>query len=267
MKQPQRLKHTGSAEARKLLASLDEDVPPDPVGGPDRILRALDVAPSSSSSIPVARPSASHRWGPVASICGLVIACVGLFAMSQRDSSSVSIAAGALEPAPAPTLVVTAVAPTAEAPASAPVDEAPRPIDVHALASAPVEPSGPRAPSRLAGTRREHPSAANPALEGTQARGSELTDELQLLERAQSAAARGQGAEALALVERHRREFPGGRFAVEMSVVEIESLARAGRLDEAAARGERFLQNHPGSPYTRRVEAVVRQRGQKEQPR
>ena len=257
MKQPQRLMHNGSPSARALLASLDEDVPPDPAGAQERILRALDVPGRTSGAVVEPPPARSRRWAPIATVCGLVVACVTVFTVAQRGASS---RAGVPEPA----VVATPVAPVATAAAAesaAPIEELP-PIDVHALASAPNE-GAPHAP-RI-GVRRDLANAPAPSSTSTTA--SDPSDELQLLERAQAAAARGQGDEALALVARHRREFPRGRFGVEMSVVEIEALARAGRLDEAAAGGERFLERHPGSPYTRRVEAVVRTRGEKEQTR
>ena len=257
MKQPQRLMNTGSARARELLAALDEDVPPDLAGGQERILRALDVSPDSSSAVPVARPAASRRWVPIASLCGLVVACASLFAVTQREG------AGTSEAEPAPTAMATMVSPAPAAETAARiVDEAPPAIDVHALASAPVEAANVPPPVRSVARRdpATAPTSTTPASSGS-------SDELQLLERAQAAAPRGRGDEALALVARHRREFPRGRFALEMTVIELESLARAGRLDEAASRGERFLASHPGSPYTRRVEAVVRSRGQKELPR
>ena len=273
MKQPQRLMNAGSPRARQLLASLDEDVPPDPVGGPERILRALDAGPDSSGAIPVARPAPSRRWGPIASLCGLVVACASLFAVSQREGSSRTreaepVATPITSPIPSPTPSLPTVSSGAGAEMAERVDEAPVAVDVHALAPAPSE--GANVPRSVrSGARRD--SASAPATGSTSAAEApstgDPTDELQLLERAQVAAARGQGDEALTLVARHGREFPRGRFAVEMSVIEIEALARAGRLDEAMTRGERFLASHPGSPYTRRVEAVVRSRGQKEQPR
>lgn len=262
MKQPQRLMQSGSPRARALLASLDEDVPPDPAAGQERILRALDVptgipsGPASSQRIRVAPPTASRRWLPIASIAsiaGIVAVCATGWTMLQRH--------GAAEPssasAPAVELVNANANPAPAAVEPAPSSEEPsRGVDVHALASAPLEARAPRASAR-----RDPGTAAAP----TATAGATTADELQLLERAQAAAARGQSDEALSLVAVHRREFPRGRFGVEMSVVEIEALARSGRVDEAAARGERFLASHPGSPYTRRVEAVVR--SPKEQPR
>jgi hypothetical protein len=268
MKQPQRLMNAGSPRARQLLASLAEDVPPDPEGGPERILRALDVGPDSSGAIPVARPAPARRWVPIASLCGLVVACASIFAVSQREGSSRTREAEPVATPIASSIASSGATSTAGAGTETRVDEAPVTVDVHALAPAPSEGANVARPVR-SGARRDSASAPTTGSTGAAEVSStgDPTDELQLLERAQAAAARGQGDEALTFVARHGREFPRGRFAVEMSVVEIEELARAGRLDEAEARGERFLASHPGSPYTRRVEAVVRSRGQQEQPR
>ena len=263
MKEPTRLIHGGSPRAKALLASLDEDVPPDPVGGEERLLRALDLGPESAV-LPRERPHATRRAAMVALVStgGLLVLSAMVFGVSHRDER-----AGSTE-APA-----TVTSPTVEARVevpSAPVDEpnvASLPsVDVHTLASAaPDDRADPSVAPR--GITRRGAREAAPASTARPSEATDVAEELALLERAQQAASQGRADEALSLVERHRREFPRGRFGVEMSVVEIEALARKGRIEDAAARGERFLERHPGSPYTRRVEAIVRSKNQKEETR
>ena len=262
MKEPTRLMHDGSPRAKELLASLDEDVPPDPIGAQERLLRALDLDPNGAVE-PRDRPRGPRRsWLALAVTGGLFIGSVAAFGVSPGEDEL----AGTETPAPRPE---TTAAPTVEArveapPAPAPADEAT--VDVHALAAAVPENRGRQHAAPRIITRKDVREAA-PASTAKPATTTDGTDELAILERAQRAASQGLPDEALALVERHRREFPRGRFGIEMSVVEIEALARAGRLGDAAARGETFLQRHPGSPYTRRVEAVVRAKNQKEETR
>lgn len=263
MKHPERLLQSGSPRARELLASLAEDVPPDPAAGAERVLRALDLpvsgTPRSSGSLSLA----TRRYFPLAAIVVGVIGVTSFATLIESRPSSSDVAAGPVaqtfEPA-----VVTPQAPLDVAPAPEAIDDiaaASSPsVDVHALATAPSP--APRAPGSVR-TARGAPAVTTNA----PAPARETPDELRLLERAQTAAARGRPDEALALVAEHRREFPQGTFSMEMSVIEVEALARAGRVEEAARRGERLLESHPASPYARRVEAVIRLRDRKDLPR
>ncbi len=265
MKEPTRLMHDGSPGAKALLASLDEDVPPDPVGGQERLLRALDLDPNGAA-VPSERRQ-SPRTGPLMLAAGgLLVLSAAVFGVALRDGGTavVETPAPQREAVTPPTVEARAEAPSAHA--EEPTVAAPPSVDVHALATAA---SGGRGEPRTAPRAIARKSArdATPASTTEPAAATGGADELALLESAQRAASQGHPDEALALVERHRREFPRGRFGVEMSVVEIEALARTGRLEDAAARGERFLERHPDSPYTRRVEAVVRAKNQKEQTR
>ncbi|AKV01109.1 hypothetical protein AKJ09_07772 [Labilithrix luteola] len=276
MKQPERLLNSGSPRARELLASLAEDVPPDPTGGAERVLRALDVPPGLAPRPSRPKGLAFRRYVPLAAIVSVIglTTFSALVVVDSRAPKSTSVVhpvdtapnqapiqvpiqvTGEATPSPGPNAVAE---PTA---VSAPS------VDVHALASAPspavtVDPGAVRPAPLPPRTARNVPTTATH--EPAPAR--ETADELQLLEHAQAAAARGRADEALALVAEHRREFPRGSFLVEMSVIEVEALARQGRIDEAAARGERLLESHPASPYARRVEAVIRLRDRKDMPR
>lgn len=63
--------------------------------------------------------------------------------------------------------------------------------------------------------------------------------------------------EALARLDQHRREFAGGQLSTERDVLVLEALQRAGRVAEARAFGEALLGRVAGTPYERRVRAVL----------
>lgn len=272
MKEPKRLIQEGSPSAKALLAALEEDVPPDVVGGQAQVLRALGIDPGDSG--PTSAPPPSHtrrRWPSVALAAALGLAAVSMatFGASRGEvapqpAEAIGSADEAISGGAAPEL-----AQASEVGTNVPV--ALVSVDVHALAPAAPEATVGRSMTRSRradvrrGTRGPAPSSSPERTATPPAR--DAADELQMLERAQAEAAHGRPEVALRLVARHRREFPQGRFVVEMKVAEIEALARAGRADEAAARGARFLEDHPGSPYTRRVEAIVRTQDKREQAR
>jgi hypothetical protein len=64
-------------------------------------------------------------------------------------------------------------------------------------------------------------------------------------------------ARALALIERHEREFPAGALTIEREFLAIDALVRAGRRPEAQARGERLQKRMPGSLYEQRLERIL----------
>ncbi len=80
--------------------------------------------------------------------------------------------------------------------------------------------------------------------------------ELSLVQGAQAALA-SDPARALALAERHAAKFPHGELVQEREVTAIEALAKLSRVDEAKARGARFLAANPQTPYRLRVERAL----------
>jgi hypothetical protein len=85
------------------------------------------------------------------------------------------------------------------------------------------------------------------------ARASTLSLEIAQVEAARASLAAGDATRTLALLDRYDREFPNGVFAVDVSVLRIEALARAGRTDEARRLGTRFLAEHRQGAFARRV--------------
>jgi hypothetical protein len=64
-------------------------------------------------------------------------------------------------------------------------------------------------------------------------------------------------AEALALLERTRREIGPGVLGEEREALTVLALHGLGREDEMRRRGRRFLERHPKSPLAPRVSAVL----------
>ncbi len=62
---------------------------------------------------------------------------------------------------------------------------------------------------------------------------------------------------ALALLNRHARQFPGGALAMEREVLVIEALARSGRTSDARARARELLAASPGAIYAARLQRIV----------
>lgn len=63
--------------------------------------------------------------------------------------------------------------------------------------------------------------------------------------------------EALARLDQHRREFAAGQLSIERDVLVLEALHRAGRVAEARSFGEALLGRVGGTPYEKRIRAVL----------
>lgn len=85
----------------------------------------------------------------------------------------------------------------------------------------------------------------------------DLEDELAIIDAARAALAAKQPETTLKQVQIYARRFHGGNFAEEAQALEIQALAAVGRRDEATAKGQRFLDSHPGSAYERRVRSAL----------
>ena len=106
---------------------------------------------------------------------------------------------------------------------------------VHGAAPPPAAPS-PAAPL----------PAASPAV-------TSLGPETALLESARAALGRGDAPGALALLERHEREFPTGTLVEERLAAKVLALCSLGRRDEAARAASRLLRMSPNSPLRARI--------------
>lgn len=83
-----------------------------------------------------------------------------------------------------------------------------------------------------------------------------LAAEVQLLAHARQLT-HSEPARALALLQRHAREFPTGSLSLEREVLVIESLHRSGERDRAAERARHLLSRAPGALYAARLRALL----------
>ncbi|AUX27125.1 uncharacterized protein SOCEGT47_077040 [Sorangium cellulosum] len=131
------------------------------------------------------------------------------------------------------------------------VDEGPplsRPAAPGPAAPGPAAPD----PAALAGAAPAASSQRAP-----ERNASALASELALLDTARRALRRGDPAAALALLDRHAREFAGAQLADEAAAIRVEALASKGDRAGAHAAARRFLEAHPGSPHVDRVESAA----------
>jgi hypothetical protein len=149
-----------------------------------------------------------------------------------------------------------------EGPASAgegpaPAGEEPAPAgEEPAPAGEEPAPAGEEAPLAAAAA----PASAAPAANSPRAperRAPTLASELALLDTARRALRRGDPAAALALLDRHAREFASAQLADEAAVIRVEALASQGNRAGAHAAARRFLEAHPGSPHADRIESAA----------
>lgn len=188
---------------------------------------------------------------------GVVVAGTGAIVVQQNRSEPVAQVApaapgahvaapprvgvpppAASEPAATPALSQELVAaPTAERAAPVPVKRKPPASAVQSSAAPSTQVSPQQTPSA-------EPLAPPPP------------SETQLLAAAQ-AALNGNPARALQLTAQHQKLFPSGGLTQERQVLEIDALYRLGRASEADARAQRFIAQHPGSSYARRVKDLM----------
>ena len=118
--------------------------------------------------------------------------------------------------------------------------ETPAPVPEVAPATVPT-------PVASAEKRVAAPSIARP-----QASGNTLADEYALISRAQGALKMHDASLALSLVNEHASRFPKGQLGEERDALKVLSICSLGRPD-ARSSAERFLKNHPSSPFALRI--------------
>lgn len=101
------------------------------------------------------------------------------------------------------------------------------------------------------------PRIAAPVGAGAAASSDALGREIARVEAARAALASNEPTRTLRLLDSYDRDFPHGAFSVEVSVLRVEALARAGRTDEARRLGSRFLAEHREGAFARRVTATL----------
>jgi hypothetical protein len=271
---------------RDVIDSSRDDVPPPE--GKARLFAKLALEPASRASH---RPALWRvREGASVYLVGLALVVGGSMALlsSQAEgprvtSSRVNAAAPADPEAPAsdespagdqtrdqaPPNAEPIVPPAPAAPAVSPgavdvpergsmeaspsepstVAPAPRPTDRPHTNGVPTPSAAPSSTALLVADAARSNAPAQSA--------STLGREVARMTAARSALAAGDAARTLEILDSYESEFPSGAFSVEVSVLRVEALARAGRMDEARRLGERFLQQYPHGLFARRVTSTL----------
>ena len=222
-------------------------LPPDPPTPLERLL--LDAAASEA-------PSTEQRLR-VRQALGLPTAVVMPAAQAGRSAVLVkAVAVAAVVVGAALLFVLSGRGHTAPAPASPPVvprftANPPPALRVEALSPA-VE----AAPPALAAAKPPAKSAASVGHPATEA-GSDLSEQLRLLESARSAVATGDARAASRALSSYGSQFPHGTFAQEAAVLRIETVDLQGNHAQAAALARSFLARHPNSPHVGLVQGIA----------
>jgi len=222
-------------------------LPPDPPTPLERLL--LDAAASEAPSVeqrlrvrqalglptaivvPTAQAGRSVVLAKAVVVAAVVVGAALLFVLSGR---------GRTERAPAS---APAVAQFAANPPPALTSEAPSP----AVEAAPQPPVAAKPPAKSAA------GVTHPAPES----GSDLSEQLRLIETARSAVASGDAATASRALSSYSSQFPRGTFAQEAAVLRIETVDLQGNHTQAAALARGFLARHPNSPHVGLVQGIA----------
>jgi len=225
MDEPERLlDQKGSVLARTLLREARDYQGSEHLR--DHTMAALGMAGSAGLALSISGWLAARSWTTKAflalSTAGLLAAIPVTYVLLGDGGSQ----------APAPTKIV-APALVVPAPISASLEPE------HPAASPAPAPSAPSAP----------PTAPRARATG----GSALGAELAALDAVRSKLAADDATAALASLGAYFRTFPRGRLHLEAEVLRIDTLAKAGRLDDAKRYAEDFLERHPNSVLTARI--------------
>lgn len=207
---------------------------------------ATGAAAGTGLGAGVAAGSASVLAAKVGFALVLSAALVGGVTIATRPSAKLE------SPKTAPATIAASAAPTtpnaaipapsgARAPENTPT--AP-PLEV-AVSPAPSLPSADDTPPKKP-TAGVKPVSPDP-----------LHDEVRCLDEARAKLARGDAAGALVSLDKHDREFPRGLLGAEADMLRVEALVKAGRGDEARARGERLLAREPNGPHAKRLRTLL----------
>jgi Outer membrane lipoprotein len=195
-------------------------------------------------------PPAAVEWGRRAAL--LKLAAGGLIVVSAavvllltgvgRSPQPVSVALPAPKVAVAVPSAPLTTAPAADLPVAQPLP----PLE-EAPASAPASKTQLKSIARVASA-----SPANSAADGT-----DLSEQLRLIDAARAAVAAGNAGAATSALSSYRTRFPRGPFGQEATVLQIETLDLQGNHAQASSLARSFLARHPNSPHVSVVQRVA----------
>jgi hypothetical protein len=236
------LKETPDPLPEKLerLFAAERSRPPLPPPAIDRgwdqlskRLPMLNEVPGSTTPLGSVASMGRVAWLLTGLGVGVLVVAGTLVMKPQRSRIPESAATPVPGPTREPAAIPTVVAPPPSAGSSA-VGPVPSPLD-------PPIPRAQHPPKRL-------PLTPEPSRPRSQPTGPGLSEERALVERARDALARGDGATALRTTEEYRSTFPSGELSEEAEFLQIASLARLGRSQDAARATEAFRKRYPNSP-------------------
>jgi hypothetical protein len=217
------------------------------------------VAPSSPPEPAPASPRAAAGTAPASSVAAMVCAVSTVLAsllvpgdgrVDRRVTSPpVTVAAPVSIPADLP----VATPP----PAPSPLPASPSLPQPAPRAKRPKAPALPRA-KEASSWDAMPPAAASPALAPPKdgAEGLDMDEEIRLQAKLRTTA-RTDPQGALALIEESKRRFPDTVFAQERAYLEIQAMAKVGRLDEARAGARQFITKYPKHPAVAALRALL----------
>lgn len=94
---------------------------------------------------------------------------------------------------------------------------------------------------------------------------SALAEEVQRMQAIRGQLRAGRAGEAMRLLAEYRKDYPAGALADEAVVLQVESLIRLGRDEEATLLARRFLAERSRSPYSARVGSLLSSIGSRAQ--
>jgi hypothetical protein len=216
-------------------------------------------AHGAGDAIPRASAAAAARGARVGAVKWLLLGVLG------GAAPTVALVLGHRPVAPvAPPVAVAAAPPSLGAHPEPSLAPPPLP------SGATPAPDAPRAPSDAARAstpshRRAAPAGASVRLcragderaPATDAPRSTLSAEVSRIDTARTASALGDYDEAVRLLDRYHRDFPGGALGPDADVVAIEAAAAKRDQPEVERRAALFLARYPNDPQAARVRALV----------
>ncbi len=119
--------------------------------------------------------------------------------------------------------------------------------------SPPESPSSPAAIAARAAQAEQDPKDVASRREPNSA----LAEEVQRMQAIRGQLRASRAGEAMRLIAEYRKDYPAGALADEAVVLQVESLIRLGRDEEATLLARRFLAERSRSPYSARVGSLL----------
>lgn len=240
-----------SSFVKALLDSAAGDAPRD--GVEERALRAAEA----ELVVPKGWPKGWILGGTIVGI-GVVLLLIGplrVLGPSTETTTTASVASTAAPPVSIEPIATATGTPTATPPPTVTTAEPTAPPT--ATTTAPPKVLAPPVPSVSATTIASTAPSSTATVAAEPSHPLGLRDELAMIDEARTSLGSGNGAAALATLDRYDARFPSGLLREEAEAVRVEALFAAGRGEEGKRLGAEFLRVHPSSPHAQRVRSLL----------